>query len=106
MVNAALLRWSQSDCHIECSDALPPPQTQSKIERWHQSMKNRVLLENYYLPSDLERHIEAFIDCDNNQRYHQSPNDLTPSDLYQGRGDEILKLREKIKKQTIQKRRL
>lgn len=35
-------------------------------------MKNRVLLENYYLTSDLERHIEAFIDCDNNQRYHES----------------------------------
>ncbi len=26
------------------------PQTQGKIERWHQTMKNRVLLENYYLP--------------------------------------------------------
>jgi len=23
------------------------PQTQGKIERWHQTMKNRVLLENY-----------------------------------------------------------
>ncbi len=31
------------------------PQTQGKIERWHQTMKNRVLLENYYLPGDLER---------------------------------------------------
>src|SRR3954451_12656424 len=26
------------------------PQTQGKIERWHQTMKNRILLENYYLP--------------------------------------------------------
>ena len=33
------------------------PQTQGKIERWHQTMKNRVLLENYYLPGDLERQI-------------------------------------------------
>lgn len=31
------------------------PQTQGKIERWHQTMKNRVLLENYYLLGDLER---------------------------------------------------
>ena len=31
------------------------PQTQGKIERWHQTMKNRVLLENYYLPGDLEQ---------------------------------------------------
>jgi transposase InsO family protein len=24
------------------------PQTQGKIERWHQTLKNRILLENYY----------------------------------------------------------
>lgn len=30
------------------------PQTQGKIERWHQTLKNRVLLENYFLPGDLE----------------------------------------------------
>ena len=29
------------------------PQTQGKIERWHQTMKNRVLLENYFLPGQL-----------------------------------------------------
>ena len=23
---------------------------QGKIERWHQTVKNRILLENYYLP--------------------------------------------------------
>ncbi len=30
------------------------PQTQGKIERWHQTLKNRILLENYYLPGALE----------------------------------------------------
>ena len=30
------------------------PQTQGKIEPWHQTLKNRILLENYYLPGDLE----------------------------------------------------
>jgi hypothetical protein len=38
-------------------EALGPPfhsQTQGKIERWHQTLKNRILLENYYLPGDLE----------------------------------------------------
>jgi putative transposase len=29
------------------------PQTQGKIERWHQTLKNRILLENYFLPGDL-----------------------------------------------------
>jgi hypothetical protein len=33
--------------------------TQGKIERWHQTLKNRILLENYYLPGDLEAQIEA-----------------------------------------------
>ena len=28
------------------------PMTQSKIERWHRSMKNDILLENHYLPSE------------------------------------------------------
>mgnify|MGYP001351670730 CR=1 FL=1 len=82
------------------------PQTQGKIERWHQTMKNRVLLENYYLPGDLERRIGAFVDHYNNQRYHESLANLTPADVYHGRGAKILKMREEIKKQTIRKRRL
>lgn len=48
------------------------PQTQGKIDRWHQTMKNRVLLENYFLPGDLERQICAFVDHYNNHRYHES----------------------------------
>ena len=26
------------------------PMTQGKIERWHQTLKDRILLDNYYLP--------------------------------------------------------
>ena len=69
-------------------------------------MKNRVLLENYYLPDDLERQIEAFVEHYNNHRYHESLGNLTPADVYHGRGAKILSMREEIKKQTIQKRRL
>ena len=82
------------------------PQTQGKIERWHQTMKNRVLLENYFLPGDLERKIGAFVDHYNNRRYHESLANLTPADVYHGRGAKILKMREEIKKQTIRHRRL
>ena len=82
------------------------PQTQGKIERWHQTMKNRILLENYYMPGDLNQQIEAFVDHYNHHRYHESLQNLTPADVYYGRGAKILKLRENIKKQTIQKRRL
>ena len=39
-----------------------------KIERWHQTLKNRVLLENYFLPGDLERQIEKFVEHYNHER--------------------------------------
>jgi putative transposase len=82
------------------------PQTQGKIERWHQTLKNRILLENYYLPGDLERQIAAFINHYNNRRYHESLGNVTPADAYHGKAQEILQQREEIKRQTIQARRL
>ena len=82
------------------------PQTQGKIERWHQTLKNRILLENYYLPGDLEAQIEAFVEHYNHQRYHESLNNVTPADAYFGRAQAIIKQRERIKRQTIEYRRL
>lgn len=82
------------------------PQTQGKIERWHQTLKNRILLENYYLPGDLRQKIDAFVEHYNHRRYHESLQNLTPADVYFGRGQAILKQRERIKRQTIETRRL
>lgn len=82
------------------------PQTQGKIERWHQTLKNRILLENYFLPGDLKAQIGAFIDHYNHHRYHESLNNLTPADVYFGRGQSIINRRERIKQKTIEKRRL
>jgi transposase InsO family protein len=82
------------------------PQTQGKIERWHQTLKNRILLENYFFPEDLKIQIEAFVDYYNHQRYHESINNLTPADVYFGRGQAILNKRERIKQKTIETRRL
>ena len=82
------------------------PQTQGKIERWHQTLKNRILLENYFLPGDLEAQIEAFVEHYNRQRYHESLNNVTPADAYFGRATAIIKRRERIKRQTIEHRRL
>ena len=76
-------------------------QTQGKIERWHQTMKNRILLENYYLPSALDAEIAEFVEQYNHQRYHESLGNLTPSDVYFGRGQTILLERERIKRRTI-----
>src|SRR2546426_6891135 len=81
------------------------PMTQGKIERYHRSMKNRILLDNYYLPGQLEQSIEEFVSYYNNCRYHESLDNLTPADVYFGRGRAILERREKIKRETIEQRR-
>jgi len=82
------------------------PQTQGKIERWHQTLKNRILLDNYYLPGDLERQIGAFVEHYNHIRYHESIDNLTPADVYFGRAETILAERRRIKLATIANRRL
>ncbi len=101
-----LADWLQ-DSGMEHSRGAPyHPQTQGKIERWHQTLKNRILLENYYFPGDLEAQIEAFVDHYNHQRYHESLNNLTPADVYFGRGQTILLQRERTKRKTLETRRL
>ena len=86
--------------------ALYHPQTQGKIERWHQTLKNRILLEIYFLPDDPGKQIELFVDHYNHERYHESLNNLTPADVYFGRGQSILAKRQRTKKSTVAKRRL
>lgn len=81
------------------------PQTQGKIERYHRTMKNVVKLDNYFAPEELEMALEKFVSRYNNERYHESLNNLTPADVYFGRGDQILKEREKLKKLAIVNRR-
>ena len=76
------------------------PQTQGKIERWHQTMKIRVLLENYFLPSDHENQIGTFVEYYNHQRYHESLGNVTPADVFFGRDQAIFRERKKIKKLT------
>jgi transposase InsO family protein len=81
------------------------PQTQGKIERWHRSMKNQILLENYYLPGELKIALQGFVSYYNHERYHESLKNLTPADVFYGRGQEILDQREKIKRSTLAMRR-
>ena len=82
------------------------PRLDRGIERWHQTLKNRILLENYFFSAGHEAQIEAFVDHYNHRRYHESLNNLTPADVYFGRGQTILLKRERIKRKTIETRRL
>jgi transposase InsO family protein len=81
------------------------PMTQGKIERYHRSLKNRILLENYYLPGQLEARLAEFVDYYNRRRYHESLGNLTPVDMYCGRGSAILRRRQRIKLKTFELRR-
>ncbi len=101
-----LASWLKSRKMDHVRGAPYHPQTQGKIERWHQTLKNKVLLENYYMPGDLENQIAEFIDYYNHQRYHESLKNVTPADVYFGRASRILANRERVKVKTIEKRRL
>jgi transposase InsO family protein len=101
-----LAKWLKPRGITHVRGAPNHPQTPGKIERWHQTLKNRILLENYYLPGELEASIGAFVERYNHHRYHESLGNLTPADVYFGRATAITEHRRKIKEQTIRDRRL
>jgi len=105
-IASELSEWIEAQGMSHVRGAPLHPQTQGKIERWHQTLKNRILLENYFLPGDLVHQIEAFVEHYNHRRYHESLDNVTPADAYFGRADAIIKQRERIKRQTIKHRRL
>ena len=61
-IASELSGWIEAQGMSHVRGAPLHPQTQGKIERWHQTLKNRILLENYFLPGDLERQIEDFVE--------------------------------------------
>ena len=88
-IAADLAKWLTGQKMAHIRGAPYHPMTQGKIKRWHQTLKNRILLENYYLPGDLEAQIEAFVADYNYLRYHEGIGNLTPADVYFGRGQTI-----------------
>jgi len=105
-ISQELALWLKGQGMRHVRGAPNHPQTQGKIERWHQSLKNCVLLEHYYQPEKLEQSVGEFVEYYNHQRYHESLSNLTPADVYFGRGESILEERRRIKEQTIQSRRI
>jgi transposase InsO family protein len=81
------------------------PQTQGKIERYHRTMKNVVKLQHYYFPWELEAALRDFVAYYNNERYHESLDNVTPADVYFGRQYAVLTERDKIKRLTMNRRK-
>ena len=80
------------------------PQTQGKIERYHRSMKNAIKLNHYFCPSEQEKAIDGWVKYYNEKIFHESLDNLTPRDIYLGQGEKIKKIRDLIKKNSINKR--
>ena len=81
------------------------PQTNGKLERYHQSIKQEVNQVPYEAPSDLEEAISGFVDYYNNRRYHKALGNVTPDDVLHERREEILITRREVKAQTLAQRK-
>jgi transposase InsO family protein len=92
----------QSIHHIRCSPH--HPQTNGKLERFHQTLKTRLNVLVYSSPEALQRAMAEFIAYYNQQRYHEGIGNVAPADVYYGRREDILRRREEQKELTIQTR--
>ena len=81
------------------------PQTNGKLERYHQTLKRDVNQVPYEMPSDLEEALAAFVNYYNYRRYHKALGNVTPADMIEGRRERILQRRREVKAQTIDRRR-
>jgi transposase InsO family protein len=104
-LSADLGKWLEQNGMAHSRGRPYHPMTQGKIERWHRSMKNQILLENYYLPGELEARIADFVAYYNTRRYHESLDNVTPDAVYFGRAQTILNRRQTIKRETLEHRR-
>ena len=101
-IASSLKRYLSNEYHIKHIHGKPlHPQTQGKIERYHRSMKNVIKLNHYFCPSELEKAIEQWVSCYNERRFHESHD---TRDVYLGLSEQINKIREITKQNSIKKR--
>jgi len=105
-ISKELREWLQDQDMQHTRGAPYHPMTQGKIERYHRSMKNVVKLENYYYPWELENAIAEWVVHYNHERYHESLDNVTPADVYNGRRNDILDRRSMIKSRTLTQRKI
>ena len=103
---ARIVESHRSHAAVPCERALSSVSNSPATSlRRRGSVTNRILLENYYLPGQLEQRIGEFVDYYNNQRYHENLDNLIPADVCFGRGKAILNGGKNSKRKTIEEQR-
>jgi transposase InsO family protein len=105
-ISGELKAWLKNQDITHTRGAPYHPMTQGKIERYHRSMKNVIKLEHYYFPWELENAIAEWVQHYNHDRYHESLDNVTPVDVYEGRRNDILDQRAIIKSRTLMQRKV
>ena len=81
------------------------PQTNGKLERYHQTIEGDVNQVPYEAPSDLQEAIAAFVSYYNHRRYRMGLGNVTPADVLNGRREQLLQRRKEVQTQTFERRR-
>ena len=68
--------------HICCYYSPHHPQSNGKLERFHETLNARVNLVVYTGPDQLRAALAEFIVFYNHQRYHEGIGNMTPADVY------------------------
>ena len=58
------------------------------------------------LSSELQEHLQRFVNYYNHERYHESLDNVTPADVHYGRRNDILDQRAIIKSRTLMQRKV
>jgi putative transposase len=88
--------------HIDC--APHHPQTNGKLERFHETLKARLNLLVYTSLKRLRAAMADLIHFYNHDRYHEGIGNVTPADVYDGRRDAILQRRVAQQRRTLAQR--
>ncbi len=77
------------------------PQTNGKLERYHQTIKRDVNQVVYEVPNELGREIIRFVEYYNHRRYHKALGNVTPVDVLTGRREMVLQHRREVQVRTL-----